>query len=106
MSLKKSDIATAAAAAEDLPFVLGETAIYSTISFNVLGRLTRVSRLGDHYFLHLEDASSITDVGRLGETLRSGKIPECDPVEGEVRVSVASLVDIYLWDHPLPRAKK
>lgn len=106
MSLKKSDIAAAAAQASGDTFTIGEQVFIRTVSFSATGRIVRISNLGANYFLHLADAAMIADTERWTDCIDRGALREVEPVKSEVRVHVDSIVDVWAWDHPLPRTQK
>lgn len=104
--LQKSDISAAIGVAEDASFVIGEQVLIRTVTFSATGRVDRISNVGPTYFLHLSDAAWIADVGRFMDTLKTGQANEIEPAASGMRVSVASIVDVMPWDHPLPRKQK
>jgi hypothetical protein len=55
--------------------------------------------------LVLADAAWIADTGRWSTALATGRLHEVEPYPGEglCIVSRAAIVDVAVWDHPLPR---
>jgi hypothetical protein len=118
--MRKSDVAEAAAQHEvanknkqnglfdeqNDTFVIGEPLFIRTITFHMTGKLERISHCGETTFLHLSDAAWIADDGRFTPCIEKGEINEVEPVTCEMRVNVSSIVDVYTWNHPLPRTQK
>lgn len=103
MALKKSDIAEATGEEQNETFVIGECLFIRTVTHHLVGRLKRISHLGPYSFLHLEEAAWVADDGRFMDCIESGKLNEVEPVTTGIRVQVAPIVDVYPWNHPLPR---
>lgn len=57
-------------------------------------------------FLELESAAWIADAGRFSEALSHGNLVEVEPYVGTAFISIASVCDVCVWDHPLPREAK
>ena len=104
--MKKSDIVEAIAADEGSTFVIGEQVLIRTVTFYVTGRITRISTTGITTFLHLEDAAWISDTGRFMDAIETGTLGEIEPVTTPVRVNIATAIDVYHWNHPLPKKQK
>jgi hypothetical protein len=102
MTLKKSDIVTAIAAETDETFVIGAAYFIRTITYHIMGRLSRVSTFGGQTWLHLTEASYIAVGARFNEMINSGKLDETEHVHVPITVNSASIVDVYPWNHPLP----
>jgi hypothetical protein len=67
------------------------------VTYFTVGQLERIE--GD--FLVFSQASWVADTGRFTETLKTGKLNEVE-ITGECYVNIASIVDAYPWEHPLP----
>lgn len=106
MSLRKSDVADAIAQEHNETFVLGECVFIRTVSFSSIGRITRISNLGNSYFIHLEEACMVADTERWMNCIEEGQLREVEPVKSPVRVHVDAIVDVWAWNHPLPREQK
>jgi hypothetical protein len=53
-----------------------------------------------------EDAAWIPSDGRFTQCINEGKLDEIEPVNGIVRLNMSSIVDVFCWEHPLPRTQK
>ncbi len=81
---------------EDL---IGKKIFIRTVTMYHTGRIVEV----DDRFIVLEDAAWVADTGRFSDALKTGELSEVEPVEGLVRVSLGAVVDIFEWNHDLPR---
>ncbi len=84
---------------EDL---IGKKIFIRTVTMYHTGRIVEV----DDRFIVLEDAAWVADTGRFSDALKTGELSEVEPVEGLVRVSLGAVVDIFEWNHELPREQK
>lgn len=90
--------------ASDIPndtFVLGESVFIRTVTYACLGKLVRISSCGPVVFLHLETAAYCAESDRFYDGLKNGTVRDAEPIIGEFRVSVASIVDVCQWGHKL-----
>jgi hypothetical protein len=79
--------------------MIGRKLFIRTVTMYHTGRLVEV----DDKFLVLRDAAWVADTGRFSDALKTGKLSEVEPVEGLVLVSLGAVVDIFEWNHALPR---
>lgn len=84
------------------PFVIGKAYLVRTVTMIVTGRVVRVM----NGLLVLEDAAWIADTGRFSDALKTGELSEIEPAEGCVFVGLGAIVDVYEWNHKLPREQK
>lgn len=105
-ALTKSDIAVSVAETDDTTFVVGECVLIRTVTYHLIGRVTRTSVCHGVPFVHLEDASWLAESDRFHVTLEQGSVKELEPAKKPIRVNVQTIVDVYHWDHPLPRTPK
>lgn len=84
------------------PFVIGKAYLVRTVTMIVTGRVVRVV----NGLLVLEDAAWIADTGRFSDALKTGVLSEIEPAEGQVLVGLGAIVDVYEWNHELPREQK
>jgi hypothetical protein len=105
-NMKRSDVAAILMEDQESPFVIGEKVFIRTVTFHQTGRIVAIKSIGSHYFLVLEDAAWVASSGRFTAALETGVLDEVEPVQGLVRVSVGTIVDICPWNHPLPREVK
>lgn len=87
---------------EGCPWKKGEKVFIRTVTHHLTGRIVDV--IGD--FIVLEDAAWIADDGRFMDCINVGKLNEVEPVNGKVRVNTTSFIDVYEWQHDLPRGQK
>lgn len=81
----------------------GKSFLIRTVTHYLTGRVVRVTKS----WILLEDAAWIADTGRFADTLAKGTPSEVEPVpDGIIRVSRGAIVDIYPWNHALPREQK
>ena len=90
-----------AAVATQCPFGVGQSYFIRTVTYHLVGRITRIC--GN--FLQLEDASWVADSGRFTQAIREGKLEEVEPV-GSALVNIASITDAFPWLHALPKEQK
>ena len=89
-------------AAHAAPFVIGKAYLVRTGTMLVTGRVVQV--VGQ--LLVLEDAAWIADTGRFSTALKTGELSEVEPADGLVFVGIGAIVDVYEWNHKLPREVK
>ena len=86
----------------ELPFVIGESYLFRTVTHIEVGRVKRI--VGQ--FVELEDASWIADTGRYHDCLRDGTFSEVEPYPLYTGVNTQSLINYAPWPHKLPRDQK
>lgn len=106
MSIQKSDLVQAIGDSEESTFVIGSAVLLRTVTYQVLGRISRISHIGGFAFLHLDEASWIPEAARWNEFINNGQHKEIEAVNCQIGVAVGSIVDFYIWNHPLPRTSK
>jgi hypothetical protein len=102
--MNKSDVVRAAMG--DSPFVIGEKVFIRTITYHMTGRIIDIKSVGQHQFLVLDDAAWIASSARFSQTIKKGDLDEVEPTPGIVRISVGAIVDVFCWEHPLPKVQK
>lgn len=85
-----------------LPVEIGEKYFVRTVTHYVVGKLEEISG----GFLVFSSASWIADTGRFTNFLTTGEASEVEPVPGLYRVAIGSVVDIFDWQHDLPKKQK
>lgn len=85
-----------------LPFEVGEKVYIRTVTHHQTGRIKEI--VGP--FIVLEDAAWIGDSGRWMDALKTGELNEVEPVFHPMRVNSEAIIDVCVWDHPLPREQK
>ena len=81
----------------DLDSLIGQTWFFRTVSFHLVGRVTK--RVGG--FFLLSNASWVADSGRFTQAIKDGVLNEVEPV-GPALVNINSIVDAFPWRHALP----
>lgn len=84
------------------PFEIGKAYFIRTVTYHLTGRVERIV----NGFLILSDAAWIADSGRFMQAINEGRLSEVEPVDGLVRVNIASITDAFDWKHELPRTQK
>lgn len=83
------------------PFVPGNRVFIRTVTYHSTGEVVGVV----DGFVLLKDAAWVADSGRFSETIKTGALNEVEPVE-EMYVALGSVVDVFPWEHELPRTRK
>jgi hypothetical protein len=83
-------------------YKVGEKYIVRTVTFHFTGKLKLLTD-GE---MVLSDAAWIADSGRWTQALKDGTLSEVEPYPGDVIISRASIVDVCVWTHDLPRLQK
>ncbi|MCP5056890.1 MAG: hypothetical protein GY937_09220 [bacterium] len=78
--------------------MVGKSFFFRTVTYHQVGRVVKV--VGN--LVQLEEASWVADSGRFMQAIKEGKLNEVEPV-GSMFVSMAAVVDICPWNHPLPK---
>lgn len=79
-----------------------EKVFVRTVTHHYTGRLVQA----DERWLRLSDAAWIADDGRFADCLRDGSLNEVEPYPDEAMIAVGCVIDVSLWNHPLPRDQK
>lgn len=82
--------------------MIGKSVFIRTVTMYHTGRIVGI----DDKFIVLEDAAWVADTGRFSDALKTGELCEVEPVDGRVLVSLGAVVDIFEWNHKLPRKQK
>ena len=82
-----------------LPFSVGESILIRTVTMILLGRVRAIAP----DYVVLENGGWVADVGRLGHALASGEVIEYEIGTSWTLVAWASVIDIWPWNHDLPR---
>ena len=85
-----------------LDHLVGQNVFVRTVTFHYTGRLSAY----DDAHLELADAAWVADSGRFADALADGTLVEVEPYPGSVLVGRGAIVDVSVWDHPLPREQK
>jgi len=84
------------------PFEVGKAYLIRTVTMALTGRVVGI--VGT--FLVINEAAWIADIGRFNEALKTGKVNEVEPADGNVFVGLPAIIDVYEWNHALPRLAK
>lgn len=104
--MKRSEVVQVLLDDSEFPFVIGEKVFIRTVTFHYTGRISAIKRAGECYFLVLEDAAWIALSARFSSCIETGALEEVEPVTSPVRVNTSAIVDVFCWNHPLPRTVK
>ena len=85
----------------DLDSLIGQSWFIRTVTYHVLGRITK--RIGNMFLL--EEASWIADSGRFSDCIKKGTLSEVEPV-GPCLVNIDSIIDAFPWNFALPDSQK
>jgi hypothetical protein len=79
----------------------GNKVLIRTATYYQVGEIDRVGNA----FVHLKNASWVADTGRFSTALAEGPLAEVEVIPGKGRcsVSLAAIVDVFEWAHPLPK---
>jgi len=87
---------------ENYPFEIGQSYFIRTATYHCTGKVKAIKS----HFLVLEDGAWIADSGRFNEAINNGSLSEVEPVNVEMGVNIDSIIDYFVWNHPLPREVK
>lgn len=85
----------------NLPVVVNEKNLFvRTVTYHTLGRLERI----ENGFLILSNSSWVADTGRFGKFITEGisSDAQIEYTGKTIFINMASIVDIYEWEHDLP----
>lgn len=88
--------------ATQMPGWFGKPVLIRTVTTYFTGEVVNVV----DGMIYLEDAAWVANTGRFNECLTTGKLNEVEPYPDGVWVNRDVVVDISLWNHPLPRIVK
>ena len=80
---------------------IGKKLFIRTVTYHCTGLVTSVF----DGFIELEDSAWIADSGRFADALATGELSEVEPTK-RMWVAIASIVDIFEWEHDLPLEQK
>ncbi len=80
-------------------FRVGEKLLIRTVTMYQTGEIIGIC----DGFLILGDAAWVANTGPFAKALETGILEEVEPLHGPVRVNMGSIVDAFVWIHPLPR---
>ena len=84
-------------------FEVGEKVFIRCVTFHHVGEVVAC----DGVFVTLKDAAWVADSGRFSVALETGELDEVEQIKnGNVRVAIAAIVDVFEWNHALPVATK
>jgi len=86
----------------ELPVKIGEKYFVRMVTHYMVGKLEEITG----GFMVFSSASWVADTGRFADFLANGEPNEVEPVKGLYRVAVGSVVDIFDWQHDLPKKQK
>lgn len=115
MSVTKGDIAEAVAAGTPnddnqtgsdsggggQTIAIGAQICIRTVTIACIGKVVRISHLGQNTFIHLDNYVWVADFGEYKNALATGKLQKAEKLPGIIPVAVAPIVDIHPWNHPL-----
>ena len=81
-------------------FKLGEKLLIRTVTMYQTGEIIGIC----DGFLVLGDAAWVANTGPFAKALETGQLEEVEPIHGPVRVNIGAIVDVCIWNHPLPRS--
>ena len=84
------------------PFGVGDKVLIRTVTHIQTGQITEI--VGD--FICLKDSAWIADTGRFNECLKNGTFSEVEPVDCKQAVNMKSIIDVFEYNHALPRGVK
>lgn len=91
---------------EGTPYVIGKNYLIRTVTMNDVGRLKAVYEKE----LVLECASWVADTGRFNTAINDGldgiSEAEIEKVNGDVIINRDAIVDIFEYNHDLPKSTK
>lgn len=81
--------------------LVGKKFFIRTVTYHMVGKVEK--RMGA--FIQLSDASWVADSGRFSNAIKDGTLSEVEPV-GTAWVNLSTVVDFFIWNHPLPKEQK
>ena len=85
-----------------LPFRVGDKILVRTVTQYQLGK---VSEIGAD-FITFSEGGWVADIGRFGSALSAGSLSEFERAPSWFMVGRGAIVDVYPWDHEIPRETK
>jgi hypothetical protein len=77
----------------------GKAVMIRTVTMAHVGRVVSI----DAEFILLEDGGWIAETGRFSQMLNEGQISEFERAPGQFLVAKGGLIDVWPWDHDLPK---
>lgn len=87
---------------ESCPYEVGKNYFVCTVTRYFTGHLIAIYKNE----LVFKDAAWIAETGRYADALKSGLFKEIEPVEQNLIIHRAAIVDACEWNHKLPREQK
>lgn len=81
--------------------IIGEKWFIRTVTYHLVGKITK--RIG--HFIEMKGASWVADSGRFMNAIKEGVLSEVEPV-GRMMVNLDAIVDLFPWNHKLPKDQK
>ena len=82
--------------------LVGKAVLIRTVTVYHVGNLDAI----DDTTIQLSRASWVADTGRFNVAIATGKLNEVECFTDPVLVSRGAIVDITVWNHPLPTTSK
>ena len=103
---QKAKPASKTAKSKSTPFLsVGDNYFIRCLTYHSTGRFVGTQQVGGHTLLLLEDAAWVADSGRFSAAILTGSLSEVEPVD-TMAINLANVVDIFPWEHDLPRDVK
>jgi hypothetical protein len=80
---------------------IGKSWFIRAVTYHTVGKIVKI--VGNLFIL--ENASWIPDSGRFMNALKTGELNEIEPV-GTCIISLSAIVDMFPWNHALPKLQK
>ena len=80
---------------------IGKKWYIRTVTYHSVGKIIKI--VGNLFML--EGASWVADSGRFMQAIEKGTLDEVEPV-GKMFLSINSIIDIFPWNHELPKTQK
>lgn len=81
--------------------MIGKAWFIRTVTYHSVGKLEKIV---DGLWI-MSNASWVADSGRFMQALKNGTLNEVEPV-GDMIINASTIVDIFPWNHTLPREQK
>jgi len=86
---------------DSLSDFIGKKLFIRTVTYHLTGEVDKI--VGKLF--HLKTASWVADSGKFSEAIKNGTLSEVEYV-GEAWVNIDTIVDIFPWNHKLPKETK
>ena len=102
MKSKTKSKRTKKPAANRIPFGVGDAILIRTVTHIQVGRVTGITPS----FIVLDDCGWVADTGRYSTALATGNLEEFERAPSWCMVGIGAIVDVWPWDHELPKVTK